>query len=131
MLICHLKFAPSSVQAFETFVNANPRASEFISLFIDENLKKGLKGVSESGVNFPEVAPAIASVVSNHLLYLPLAFVPSLRKPKKKLIRFSIEQSPSIVSYERKICSSLTIRIISQRDCCKVEASVTMLRWEC
>lgn len=32
-------------QAFEDFVNLNEKAPEFISLFIDENLKKGLKGV--------------------------------------------------------------------------------------
>lgn len=35
-----------TVQAFEDFVNLNEKAPEFISLFIDENLKKGLKGVS-------------------------------------------------------------------------------------
>lgn len=35
-----------ALQALETFVNSNPRAPEYISLFIDENLKKGLKGVS-------------------------------------------------------------------------------------
>ena len=33
-------------QAFESFVNANPKSAEYISLFIDDNLKKGLKGVS-------------------------------------------------------------------------------------
>lgn len=33
-------------KAFESFINVNERAPEFISLFIDENLKKGLKGVS-------------------------------------------------------------------------------------
>lgn len=33
------------VEALETFVNSNGRAPEYISLFIDENLKKGLKGV--------------------------------------------------------------------------------------
>lgn len=33
-------------QAFESFINLNPKAPEYISLFIDENLKKGLKGVS-------------------------------------------------------------------------------------
>ena len=32
-------------QAFETFINQNEKAPEYISLFIDENLKKGLKGV--------------------------------------------------------------------------------------
>jgi len=29
----------------ETCINFHPKCSEFISLFIDENLKKGLKGV--------------------------------------------------------------------------------------
>jgi hypothetical protein len=32
-------------QAFESFINLNMKSPEFISLFIDENLKKGLKGV--------------------------------------------------------------------------------------
>lgn len=31
-------------QAFQDFVNSNQKAQEYISLFIDENLKKGLKG---------------------------------------------------------------------------------------
>ena len=34
-------------QAFQSFVNKNARAPEFISLFIDAYLKKGLKGVSD------------------------------------------------------------------------------------
>lgn len=37
-------------QAFEYFINLNPRSPEYISLFIDEKLKKGLKGVSEEEV---------------------------------------------------------------------------------
>ncbi|ETW83078.1 hypothetical protein HETIRDRAFT_474227 [Heterobasidion irregulare TC 32-1] len=37
-------------EAFESFVNAQPRAPEFISLFIDENLKKGLKGKTDAEV---------------------------------------------------------------------------------
>lgn len=36
--VCH--------KAFEDFINLNEKAPEYISLFIDENLKKGLKGVS-------------------------------------------------------------------------------------
>ena len=34
-------------QAFEFFMNLNPRSPEFISLFVDDKLRKGLKGVSE------------------------------------------------------------------------------------
>lgn len=33
-------------QAFESFINMNPKAPEFISIFIDDHLKKGFKGVS-------------------------------------------------------------------------------------
>lgn len=33
------------MKAFGTFINMNEKAPEFISLFIDDNLKKGLKGV--------------------------------------------------------------------------------------
>ena len=34
------------IQAFATFINLNDKSSEFISLFIDDHLKRGLKGVS-------------------------------------------------------------------------------------
>lgn len=34
-------------QAFESFINLNEKSPEFISLFIDDNLKRGLKGVSQ------------------------------------------------------------------------------------
>nr|XP_043632849.1 cullin-3A-like [Erigeron canadensis] len=33
--------------SFEYFINLNPRSPEFISLFVDDKLRKGLKGVSE------------------------------------------------------------------------------------
>nr|GMD51921.1 cullin-3A-like isoform X1 [Ipomoea batatas] len=36
--------------SFEYFINLNPRSPEFISLFVDDNLRKGLKGVSEEDV---------------------------------------------------------------------------------
>ncbi|EIM90785.1 Cullin-domain-containing protein [Stereum hirsutum FP-91666 SS1] len=34
-------------ESFESFINLQPRAPEFVSLFIDENLKKGLKGKTD------------------------------------------------------------------------------------
>ncbi|ORY75394.1 Cullin [Protomyces lactucae-debilis] len=37
--------------AFSIFINQNDRAAEFISLFIDDHLKKGLKGKSEEDVD--------------------------------------------------------------------------------
>ncbi|GBF91645.1 hypothetical protein Rsub_03949 [Raphidocelis subcapitata] len=37
-------------QAFEAFVNLSPRAPEYISLFIDDRLRKGLKGASDADV---------------------------------------------------------------------------------
>ena len=39
------------LQAFGSFINDNPKSPEFISLFIDENLKKGLKEVSLQFIN--------------------------------------------------------------------------------
>ncbi|XP_076935501.1 cullin-3A-like [Bidens hawaiensis] len=36
--------------AFEYFINLNARSPEFISLFVDDRLRKGLKGVSEEDV---------------------------------------------------------------------------------
>lgn len=38
-------------RAFSLFINKNGRSAEFISLFIDENLKKGLKGKTEQEVD--------------------------------------------------------------------------------
>ena len=37
------------LQDFEHFVNLNEKSPEYLSLFIDEMLKKGVKGVSLSG----------------------------------------------------------------------------------
>eukprot|EP01122_Echinamoeba_exundans_P003081 TRINITY_DN1322_c0_g1_i3.p1 TRINITY_DN1322_c0_g1~~TRINITY_DN1322_c0_g1_i3.p1 ORF type:complete len:767 (-),score=234.76 TRINITY_DN1322_c0_g1_i3:63-2363(-) len=37
-------------QAFEFFINLNQRSPEFISLFIDEKLRKGLKGATEEDI---------------------------------------------------------------------------------
>ncbi|GLC32977.1 Cullin-3A [Pleodorina starrii] len=37
-------------QAFEHFVNLNPRSPEFISLFIDDKLRRGIKGLSDTDV---------------------------------------------------------------------------------
>ena len=36
--------------SFEYFINLNPRSPEFMSLFVDDKLRKGLKGVSEEDV---------------------------------------------------------------------------------
>lgn len=37
--------------SFSDFINANARSSEYLSLFFDENLKKGIKGKTESEVD--------------------------------------------------------------------------------
>ncbi|WWC64830.1 uncharacterized protein I303_107444 [Kwoniella dejecticola CBS 10117] len=37
-------------EAFQSFINANPRAPEYLSLFIDENLKKGTKARSDTEI---------------------------------------------------------------------------------
>ncbi|KAM7484354.1 hypothetical protein LguiA_000363 [Lonicera macranthoides] len=36
--------------SFEFFINLNPRSPEFISLYVDDKLRKGLKGVTEEDV---------------------------------------------------------------------------------
>lgn len=43
-------FQNSLNSSFEFFINLNPRSPEFISLFVDDKLRKGLKGVSEEDV---------------------------------------------------------------------------------
>jgi len=37
-------------QAFESFINVNSHSPEYISLFVDESMRKGLKGTSEEDV---------------------------------------------------------------------------------
>ncbi len=37
-----------AAQAFEFFVNLNTRSPEYISLFIDDKLRKGLKGMTDT-----------------------------------------------------------------------------------
>eukprot|EP01087_Luapelamoeba_hula_P024188 TRINITY_DN9114_c0_g2_i1.p1 TRINITY_DN9114_c0_g2~~TRINITY_DN9114_c0_g2_i1.p1 ORF type:complete len:736 (+),score=148.71 TRINITY_DN9114_c0_g2_i1:156-2363(+) len=44
-------FQQAMNMAFEQFVNTNNKSPEFISLFIDEKLKKGLKGMTEEEVD--------------------------------------------------------------------------------
>jgi Cullin, a subunit of E3 ubiquitin ligase len=41
----------SIMGSFSDFINLNPRSSEYLSLFFDENLKKGIKGKTESEVD--------------------------------------------------------------------------------
>ena len=36
---------------FEHFINLNPKSPEYLSLFIDEKLKKGLKGANEMEID--------------------------------------------------------------------------------
>ncbi|CAE6510094.1 unnamed protein product [Rhizoctonia solani] len=38
-------------EAFESFINQNKRAAEFVSLFIDDHLKKGVKGKTDAEVD--------------------------------------------------------------------------------
>ncbi|KAL5526570.1 hypothetical protein ACEPAF_8294 [Sanghuangporus sanghuang] len=45
------EFETSCNEAFETFINRNKQAAEYISLFIDENLKKGLKGKTDQEID--------------------------------------------------------------------------------
>jgi hypothetical protein len=46
----HLSHCRTSLQSFEAFINQQQRSPEFISLFIDDRLRKGLKGASEGEV---------------------------------------------------------------------------------
>ncbi|CAL1370617.1 unnamed protein product [Linum trigynum] len=43
-------FQNALTNSFEYFINLNARSPEFISLFVDDKLRKGLKGVSEEDV---------------------------------------------------------------------------------
>merc|ERR1719333_469538 len=41
------KFTQRFNAAFEHFINENPRSPEFLSLYVDHQMKKGLKGHSD------------------------------------------------------------------------------------
>ncbi|ODH37684.1 hypothetical protein ACO22_02594 [Paracoccidioides brasiliensis] len=41
----------SITTSFADFINANPRSSEYLSLFFDENLKKGVRGKTEEEID--------------------------------------------------------------------------------
>jgi cullin 3 len=56
-------------QAFESFVNLNPRSPEFISLFVDDKLRKGLKGLNE------EEAEQVLDQVMTLFRYLQVLFL--------------------------------------------------------
>lgn len=36
---------------FEYFINLNPKSPEYLSLFIDEKLKKGIKGLKDHEID--------------------------------------------------------------------------------
>lgn len=40
-------FKNASNLSFEFFINLNPRCVEFMSLFVDNRLRKGIEGVNE------------------------------------------------------------------------------------
>ncbi|KAJ7035018.1 Cullin-domain-containing protein [Mycena alexandri] len=50
-LACDRELESTLNEAFETFININDRSSEFISLFIDDNLKRGLRGKTDTEVD--------------------------------------------------------------------------------
>lgn len=47
----HQDVKNTMTRAFSQFINKNGRSAEFVSLFIDDNLKKGLKGKTEQEVD--------------------------------------------------------------------------------
>ncbi|KAJ7903539.1 Cullin-domain-containing protein [Mycena olivaceomarginata] len=50
-LSCDRELESTLNEAFENFINLNEKSSEFISLFIDEHLRKGLKGKTDTEVD--------------------------------------------------------------------------------
>ncbi|KAI6102086.1 Cullin family-domain-containing protein [Pisolithus sp. B1] len=55
--LCNREIESALHEAFEDVVNLNDKAPEFISLFIDENLKKGLKGMWRSTLSWTRRSP--------------------------------------------------------------------------
>lgn len=48
---------------FEHFLNLNPKSPEYLSLFIDDKLKKGVKGVSISGLHVKTFSKKLKSQI--------------------------------------------------------------------
>ncbi|KAG5220034.1 Cullin [Salix suchowensis] len=55
------------IMAFETFVNQHERCSEFISLFIDDHLKRGLKGKNHYCLSICSGERRLRAVLQSHL----------------------------------------------------------------
>ena len=71
------QFTNALNQSFEHFVNLNTHSPEYISLFVDEQLRKGMKGISEEEVRR---APAPLSPLARSLA-LSRARAPASRAP--------------------------------------------------
>lgn len=98
----------SSIGAsFSDFINMNPRSSEYLSLFFDENLRKGIKGKTENEVD---------ALLDNGILMLRYIKDKDLFETyyKKHLSRRLLMKRSASMDAERQMISKMKMEVGNQ-----------------
>lgn len=98
----------SSIMAsFADFININPRSSEYLSLFFDENLKKGIKGKTENEID---------ALLDNGITLLRYIKDKDLFETyyKKHLSRRLLMKRASSMDAERQMISKMKLEVGNQ-----------------
>lgn len=101
------KLQTSITVSFTSFINANPRSSEYLSLFFDENLKKGIKGKTEGEVD---------TLLDNGIMLLRYVKDKDLFETyyKKHLSRRLLMKRAASMDAERQIISKMKMEVGNQ-----------------
>lgn len=97
----------SITNSFSDFINSNARSSEYLSLFFDENLKKGIKGKTESEVD---------ALLDNGITLLRYVKDKDLFETyyKKHLSRRLLMKRSASMDAERQIISKMKMEVGNQ-----------------
>ncbi|KAJ5987994.1 hypothetical protein N7481_003204 [Penicillium waksmanii] len=97
----------SIMGSFSDFININPRSSEYLSLFFDENLKKGIKGKTEIEVD---------ALLDNGITLLRYIKDKDLFETyyKKHLSRRLLMKRASSMDAERQMISKMKLEVGNQ-----------------
>jgi cullin 3 len=97
----------SIMGSFSDFININPRSSEYLSLFFDENLKKGIKGKTENEVD---------ALLDNGITLLRYIKDKDLFETyyKKHLSRRLLMKRASSMDAERQMISKMKLEVGNQ-----------------
>ncbi|BDD61097.1 hypothetical protein MAP00_006170 [Monascus purpureus] len=97
----------SITNSFSSFINSNARCSEYLSLFFDENLKKGIKGKTDSEVD---------ALLDNGITLLRYVKDKDLFETyyKKHLSRRLLMKRSASMDAERQIISKMKLEVGNQ-----------------